>query len=408
VGAKALMTQSTTGSGVGLVPGGFRVGKHRCVLHMVGDTCTYVDGSGHGCPPLAAGTTTDCTIICTPPPHATEQLPDTAGLLKTQSTGGAGVGGRVGHTCVLHATDCTLVATSGHALPPLAAGVSTARAIICTPPPHVTEQLPEGAKSLMTQLCTGGGVRGCRVGKGVAGHACVLHAVGAVCTFNEGGGHAWPPLAAGVTTVRAIICTPPPQTTEQLPWGTKSLMTQSTAAGAVVGHACVLHGSGDTCTNVDGSGHAWPPWAAAVTTVRNNICTPPPHAAEHAPCGLKPLTKQSTGGAGVGGCVGHTCVLHATDCTLVATSGHAVPPLAAGVSTERACICTPPPQATEQLPVDKKALMTQFCTGGGVHGWRVGKGVAGHACVLHGVGLTVINVDASGHAAPPYRAGETM
>jgi len=66
--------------------------------------------------------------------------------------------------------------------------------------------------------------------------------------------------------------------------GAYALMTQFTggaAVGAVVGHACVLHAS--DLTSVRESGHALPPLAAAVTTVRTNCCTPPPHTAEHEP-----------------------------------------------------------------------------------------------------------------------------
>jgi len=96
------------------------------VLHGVGETCTFNDGSGHGCPPFAAGTTTVWIIICTPPPQATVQLPDGVGALMTQSTGKGGV---VGHGSVLHGVGdgMTLVDGSGHSLPPLAAGRTTDR-----------------------------------------------------------------------------------------------------------------------------------------------------------------------------------------------------------------------------------------------------------------------------------------
>ena len=117
-------------------------------------------------------------MVCTPPPHATEQLPVTANALMMQSRGGGSVGAAVGHVCVLQGVGSAManVAGSGHAVPPLAAGVTMYRVSICTPPPHATEQVPAGANALMTQGTTGARVGGLRVGKAVGaavGHACV-------------------------------------------------------------------------------------------------------------------------------------------------------------------------------------------------------------------------------------------
>ena len=150
----------------------------------------------------------------------------------------------------------------------------------------------------MTQLTAGAAVGA------TVGHTCVWH--GAVCVLSLG--HALPPLAAGVITVRTNCWVPPPHEAEQVPTAAKSLMTQSVT---MPGQGCELQASSFVLSN----GHGVPRLAAGVTTVRTNCCLPPPHEAEQPPEGLKSLMTQftaTTGGAAVGAVVGHACVLHAS------------------------------------------------------------------------------------------------
>ena len=129
------------------------------------------------------------------------------------------------------------------------------------------------------------------------GHTCVWHA--SVLLLSAG--HALPPLAAGVMTVRTNCWTPPPHAAEQLPTAAKSLMTQSVT---MPGQGCELQASSFMLS----AGHGVPRLAAGVTTVRTSCCLPPPHDAEQPPEGLKSLMTQltgTTGGAEVGAVVGH-------------------------------------------------------------------------------------------------------
>jgi hypothetical protein len=204
----------------------------------------------------------------------------------TQST--LGQGGT--HACVLHDSDFTSSDAAGHSLPPFADDFRIRFVNVCRPPPHGLEHAPDGMNSLTTQS-TG------------TGHACVLHA--SVCTWSSAAGHAAPPHDAGVTTTRFNVRTPPPHVAEQRPDGKNELMTQSTFVHSGA-HACALHVS--VLTFSESAGHALPPWAGDVTTLRMTVCTPPPHDREHEPEGLKSLITQSTG-------TGHACVLHASDLT---------------------------------------------------------------------------------------------
>jgi hypothetical protein len=207
-----MMQSCTNGAVVGAAVG------HVAVLQLWVRTVSF----GQGNPPLAAGRATDRVEYCTPvEPHvAVLHNPKSVQLPITQSTGtgavvgaavalvGAGVvvvgpvvgptvavgvgvvvgcvGGHEGltHTCVRMFSEA-----GGHAWPPLAAGVATARVDCCTPcVPHVvTLHCPKSVQLPMTQSCTGAGV-GATVGVGVAvvgggwrvggggGHAVVLHA----------------------------------------------------------------------------------------------------------------------------------------------------------------------------------------------------------------------------------------
>ena len=103
-----------------------------------------------------------------------------------------------GHARVLHASVFTCSDAAGHSAPPHDAGVNTTRFNVCTPPPHVAEQRPDGKKLLMTQSTL--------VHAGA--HACVLQR--SLLTFSASAGHALPPLAGDVRILRMNICTPPP------------------------------------------------------------------------------------------------------------------------------------------------------------------------------------------------------
>lgn len=83
-------------------------------------------------------------------------------------------------------------------------------------------------------------------------------------------GHAAPPLAAGVVTVKVCVCEPPPQLALH-PDQPDQVPTQST------GQPCTLHGCvcGET-------GHEAPPWAGCCFTVKVCDCVPPPQVAEQA------------------------------------------------------------------------------------------------------------------------------
>ena len=94
--------------------------------------------------------------------------------------------------------------------------------------------------------------------------------------------------------------------------------------------------------------------------------------AEHALQADHPLTSQLTG---------HGWLLH--DCVRF-KSGHAAPPWAGSVTTERDCDCKPPPQRSEHVVQADQALTAQSM---------------GHGCALQGRDSEV-----AGHADPPKAA----
>ncbi len=93
------------------------------------------------------------------------------------------------------------------------------------------------------------------------------------------------------------------------------------------GHGRVLQGRFSASV-----GHPAPPKADAVETRRERDCVPPPQVTEHAEYSDQDVTTQSTG---------QFCVLH--DWARV-KAGHLLPPLAGAVTTARVCVCEPPPQ----------------------------------------------------------------
>jgi len=136
----------------------------------------------------------------------------------------------------------------------------------------------------------------------------------------------------------------------------------------LTGQGWVLHGC--VC---DKTGHPLPPKATLRTTDRVCVCEPPPQVLEHADHDDQPLTSQLTG---------QGCVLHAWDSD---KAGHATPPLAAAVMTDRLWDWEPPPHVAEHTPHADQPLITQF-TG---HGWVL------HDCCC-------VN---DGHDRPPLAAG---
>ena len=134
----------------------------------------------------------------------------------------------------------------------------------------------------------------------------------------------------------ALVCVPPPQVAEQALQEDHAVTTQSMAQGWVL-QACVLVNTG----------HAAPPKAGKVVTIRFLDCVPPPHTAEQLLQLDQALTTQS---------IGQGWLLH--DCVSVNT-GQACPPLDAGVTTVRIRDCVPPPQTAEQVPQLDQAVTTQ-------------------------------------------------
>ena len=187
-------------------------------------------------PPCTATDKTSASRRCTPVPHDTEQAPHLCHEC-TQSTGQA---------CTLQSR-CSL--SAAHGAPPKSAARVTTRWRSCKPPPHASEQLPQGLNKETTQS-TGAGVGG-GVGAIVG---CGQRAVAHNRSCAEG--HALPPCAAPDTTRAPRRCTPLPQEREHLPqdchWWTQS-----------TGHALVLQVWASL--NV---GHAAPPAAMARSTTR--------------------------------------------------------------------------------------------------------------------------------------------
>ena len=97
------------------------------------------------------------------------------------------------------------------------------------------------------------------------------------------------------------------------------------------------------CVRTVSVGHAWPPFAAGVAITRVDCCTPDePHVETlHCPKSVQLPMTQSTGAGAVVGCgvrgsaVGQAAVLQMMLRTFCSAAGHAWPPLAAGVATER-------------------------------------------------------------------------
>ena len=113
---------------------------------------------------------------------------------------------------------------------------------------------------------------------------------------------------------RLQVCWPPPQGALQLVLGSQGDRMQST------GQPAVLQALMSTIL----SSHARPPLLAGVTTVRIQVCSPPPQVTLHVVTGLQEDRTQSTG---------QPAVLQLLTSSLLLA--HARPPLLAGVTTYR-------------------------------------------------------------------------
>jgi hypothetical protein len=151
--------------------------------------------AGQAIPPLAAGVTTVRVRCWVPPPQVFEQVVQALQALTTQSTG-------AGQAWVLHGC---ITLSAGQAIPPLAAGVTTARVRAWVPPPQVLLQVDQSVHGPTTQS-TG------------TTHAWVLQS-----WLSVRAGHAFPAFWAGTVTVRARVCVPPPQVLLQVDQGPQSL-----------------------------------------------------------------------------------------------------------------------------------------------------------------------------------------
>ena len=194
---------------------------------------------------------------CRPGPHDLSHVVQALNAVTRQCTG---------HVSMLQ--DC-VSSVCGQAAPPLRTAVSMVRERDCTPSvPHDLLHVVQSPKMLTSQS---------------TGHACALHAcVSAVC------GHATPPLAMSVLMSRERDCVPPLHDLLHVVHAWKALTSQS------VEQACTLHVRVSSVC-----GHATPPLAYAVPTVRERDCVPPlaPHDTVQVVQPLKAPTVQSAGQA---------------------------------------------------------------------------------------------------------------
>ena len=225
---------------------------------------------------------------------------------RTQSTG-------TGHAAVLQ--DLTSSLASTHALPPLLAGVTTYLVQFCWPPPQVRLQVVMGIQGDRAQWTGQWSV--------VREQGHTLHPLASSLLSW----HSWPPLLAGVVMFRLQVCWPPPQGALQLVLGSQGDRMQST------GQPAVLQALMSTIL----SSHARPPLLAGVTTVRIQVCSPPPQVTLHVVTGLQEDRTQSTG---------QPAVLQLLTSSLLLANAR--PPLLAGVMTVRVQVCSPPLQVLLQ------------------------------------------------------------
>lgn len=140
--------------------------------------------------------------------------------------------------------------SAGHAVPPLAAGVATVRVRCCWPLPHVCEHADQPLHGFTAQLVAHGGETQFSVS------TVVPHA---------------PPHCAAVVVVRPRERVPSPHDTEHA----------DQPVQPVCEHGCGQHGSWHESSSESG-GHAMPPLAAGVVTVRVRVRVALPHVTAQA------------------------------------------------------------------------------------------------------------------------------
>ena len=205
---------------------------------------------------------------CTPPPHTSEQAPQSGQSATSQSTGagvGAGVGLAVGLS-VGAGVGATVGATVGAAVG-LAVGLDVGAAV-------------GAAVGLIVGLFVGLGV----------GQGTVLH------TRSVVSGQASPPCAATTLTSTSRSCVPVPHSFVHM-LQSRSVYSQCTGQGT----------SSLQLRTSSSPGQVDPPCRAASTMRRVRNCTPPTQGDEQSLQPPKSDTRQSTGsgvGAGVGAAVG--------------------------------------------------------------------------------------------------------
>jgi len=199
------------------------------VLHVV-DVLVF----SHFFPPCRA-----CCVIVrvfdfVPPPQDLEHLPHAPHFECWQLTG---------QGFVLHTA---FILSAPHFSPPNCGCLVTLRDLDFTPPPHFLEQDSQEFQELSRQ-CTG--------------QLCVWH----FCVLLSAG-HALPPYLAGVTTVRVVVCAPPPHVFEHDGQPAHGETTQLT------GQCFSLH-----AFDSETFGQLLPPNLFTVMTVRFRFVVPPPH-----------------------------------------------------------------------------------------------------------------------------------
>ena len=223
-----------------------------------------------------------------------------------------------------------------------------ARVLDCSPAPQVLLQ-PDHAPQPVTTQSTGQGLS-------------------LQPRVSVSSGQMWPPWLACQMTVRERLWLPPPQLTEHCAHADHSDTSQWTGQGPSA-HSAI------SCS----VGHAVPPWAAPIDTIRvrrrKATSVPTRQDSEQADHSDQAETSQCTGQ-----------YLSLQDLVWCRDSSQALPPCWAGVSIERVRADKPVPQDVEQCPQMLQALSVQSIG----HGWTL------HARVRSRVS----------HTLPPKAAGD--
>jgi len=223
-------------------------------------SCSSVS-AGHAAPPYSASWVTSRVRVCLPPPHSLVQPSHSPKSPTLQSTG---------HSPSSQGADSS---STSHAAPPNWGAVSTVRDLFFNPSPQLLEHLPYAPQAESRQSI---------------GHFLTSHAF-----VSSSPGHALPPNCASVSTVRVRFCCPGPHSLSQSDHSPNALTAQ------LIGHFFVSQALLSSSPP-----HALPPFSAAFVTVLDRFCCPGPHSLSHTPHSLKALSTQSTGhGSDLQACV---------------------------------------------------------------------------------------------------------